>query len=169
MPGGGVMKHIAKQDWMGCAIASTAMLANLTFEEVAARPRLGDFAHTRYPEGLCALLAAATGSEWRITSFWFRPMLADFCFPAWAVAVFLENAPDQRLRLGQWIVVNREIVHDPEMRTACTVRNYPRRNWRIASLAQPRRPIKFAAEQARRRLDQVCQELQREMATLAKP
>jgi hypothetical protein len=107
------MKHVAKQDWMGCAVATAAMLADCTYEEVAARPSLPDLARTRYPNELCALLAGITGSAWRVTAFWFRrPVLAQFAFPEWPVAVFLEDAPF-RPRIGQWVVVKRELVHDP--------------------------------------------------------
>jgi hypothetical protein len=163
------MKHVAKKDWMGCAVATAAMLADLTYEEVAARPSLPDLARTRYPKELCALLAAVTGSKWRITTFWFRrPVLAHFSFPEWPVAVFLQDAP-YRPRLGQWVVVNRDIVHDPGEWTVYTVRKYPRHDWRIVSLAQPRRPATFASDQARRRLDKCRQLLQREMGSLAEP
>src|SRR5262249_47580007 len=32
-----VMKHVVKQEWMGCAIASAAMIGDLSYEEVSAR------------------------------------------------------------------------------------------------------------------------------------
>jgi hypothetical protein len=163
------MKHVAKQDWMGCAIATAAMLADFTYEEVAARPSLPDLARTRYPKELCALLAGVTDSQWRLTTFWFhRPVLAHFCFPEWPVAVFLQDAPS-RPRLGQWVVVKQELVHDPGEWTVHTVRKYPRRDWWIASLAQPRRPASFAADQARRRTDRIRQVLQMEMTGVADP
>src|SRR5262249_20482068 len=143
---GGAMKHVAKQDLMGCAVASAAMLADLTYEEVAARPSLPDLARTRWPKEFCALLNGVTDSEWRVTTFWFRrPVLAHFSFPAWPVAVFVQDAPS-RPRLGQWVVVKRELVHDPGERTVYTVSKYPRRDWRIASLAQPRRPAACAGD-----------------------
>ncbi|HMC88974.1 MAG TPA: hypothetical protein VKI17_05480 [Gemmataceae bacterium] len=163
------MKHVAKQDWMGCAVATAAMLADLTYEEVAARPLLPDLARTRRPRELRALLAGLTGSEWRVTTFWFRrPVLAHYSLPDWPVAVFLQDAPF-RPRLGQWVVVQRELVHDPGERTVYTVSKYPRRDWRIASLARPRRPAAFAGEQACRRIDRMRQVLQMEMLSLAEP
>src|SRR5262245_60202076 len=159
------MKHVAKQDWMGCAVATAAMVADLTYEEVAARPSLPDLARTRDPKGLRALLAGVTGSEWRLTTFRFRrPVLAHFSFPEWPVAVFLQDAP-WRPRLGQWVVVKRELVHDPGEWTVYTVRKYPRRDWRIASLAQPRRPASFAADQDRRRIDRIRRVLKMEMTS----
>jgi hypothetical protein len=163
------MKHVAKRDWMGCAVATAAMLADLTYEEVAARPSLPGLPRTRLPQALCALLQGVTGSQWRVSTFWLRrPLLNHFSFPEWPVAVFLQDAP-YRPRLGQWVVVNREIVHDPGEGTGYTLRKYPRHDWRIASIAQPRRPATFAADQVRRRIDQIRQELQTEMARIAEP
>jgi hypothetical protein len=49
------------------------------------------------------------------------------------------------------------------------VGTYPRRHWRIANLAQPRRPASFAADQARRRIDRIWEVLQMEMADGAQP
>jgi hypothetical protein len=161
------MKHVPKRDWMGCAVATAAMVADFTYDEVAARPSLPDLARTRYPKELCALLTGVTGSEWRVTTFWFRrPVLTHFSFPEWPVAVFLQDAP-YHPRLGQWIVVKRELVHDPGEWAVYTVRKYPHRDWRIASLVQPRQPASFAAEQARRRNDRIRQVLQMEMVSVA--
>src|SRR5262249_24741604 len=82
-----------------------------------------------------ALLAGVTGSEWRVTTFWFRrPVLAHFSFPEWPVAAFVQNAP-WRPRLGQWVVVKRELVHDPGEWAGYTGRKYPRPHCRIASAA----------------------------------
>jgi len=156
------MKHVIKQEWMGCAVATAAMLADLTYEEVAARPSLPDLARTRWPKELCALLEGVTGSAWRVSTFWFRrPVLARFSFPEWPVAVFLQDAPF-RPRLGQWVVVKRNLVHDPGERLAYTVSKYPLREWRITALAQPHRPAVFAGEQARRRIARARQVLQLE-------
>ncbi len=142
-----MMKHVVKQDWMGCAVATAAMLGDVTYEEVAACPSLPHLARTRHANALCTLLTAVTGSTWRVTTFWFRrPDLTHFCFPEWPVAVFLQDAPF-RPRLGQWVVIKREVVHDPGERTAYLVSQYPRRDWRIARLAQPRWPAAFAGEQ----------------------
>jgi hypothetical protein len=163
------MKHVPKQDWMGCAVATAAMLADLTYEEVAACRSSSDVARMRWPKELCALLKRVTDSEWQVTSGWFRrPALAEFSFPEWPVAVFLQDAPF-RPRLGQWIVVKRDIVHDPGERTVYTVSKYPRRDWRIAWFAQPRRPAAFAEDQARRRIDTIRHVLQIEGLGLAEP
>ena len=163
------MKHVAKQDWMGCAVATAAMLADLTYEEVAARPSLPDLARTRCPKELSGLLEGITESKWRVSTLWFRrPVLAHFSFPEWPVAVLLQDAPF-RPRLAQWVVVKRDLVHDPGERTVYLVSKYPLRDWRIAGLVQPRRPAAFAVDQGRRRFNRVRQVLQMEMLSLAEP
>jgi hypothetical protein len=154
---------------MGCAVATAAMLSDLTYEEVAAGPFLLDLTRTRSPKELRALLDGVTGSKWRVTTFCFRrPVLTQFSFPEWPVAVFVQDAPS-RPRLGQWVVVKRDLVHDPAERAVYLMSKYPRRAWRIASLAQPRRPAAFAGDQARRRLDRIRQVLQLEGLSLAGP
>jgi hypothetical protein len=49
------MKHVPKQQWMGCAVATAAMLADRNYEEVAGHwPELDD-ARMRSPRELRAL------------------------------------------------------------------------------------------------------------------
>jgi hypothetical protein len=150
------MKHIPKQQWMGCAIASAAMLGDLTYDEVAAhRPDL-DPARSRWPEEMCALLKGVTETEWKLTSYWplFRRPLHRFSFPQWPVAAFIEDAP-RGAQLGQWIVVERGVVHDPGERSAYVVSLYPQRDWVITWLAQPVRPAQLASNRARRHMEKV--------------
>jgi hypothetical protein len=60
---GDVMNHIPKQDWMGCAVATAAMLAGRSYKEVAAHWPDLDEARLRFPRELCALLEAVTDRE----------------------------------------------------------------------------------------------------------
>src|SRR5262249_30641024 len=72
LPVGNAMRHVSKQDWMGCAVATAAMLGDVTYEEVAAcRPNL-DVSRTRYPKELRALLKDVTESDWRVSPVWVR-------------------------------------------------------------------------------------------------
>jgi hypothetical protein len=152
---GGEMKHIPKKDWMGCAVATAAMIAELTYEEVAACQLNLDVAGMRWPRALCALLKDVTDTNWKVKSYWFRrPALGQFFVPESPVAVFLQDAAF-RPRLGQWIVVKREIVHDPGEKNVFTVSTYPRRDWRVAYYAHPVRPAEFARNQARQRADKI--------------
>jgi hypothetical protein len=149
------MKHVVKEQWMGCAVASAAMLADLTYEDIAARTPALDAARLRWPHELCALLGGVTGARWRYTACWSpRPELCRFAAPLWPVAAFVQDAPS-RPRLGQWVVIHGEIVHDPESRSAQHMSRYPRRNWRIAWVAQPVRPAEFAECQAQRHLEKL--------------
>jgi hypothetical protein len=156
------MKHVPKQEWMGCAVATAAMLADLTYEEVAARQLTTDIAGTRWPKEFCALLKCVTETEWKATATWFRPrVFSSFSFPQWPVAVFLQDAPF-RPRTGHWIVVKRDVVHDPGERSAYALTRYLRRDWHIGCLAQPVRPLQFARYQLRRRMDAIQHVLERE-------
>src|SRR5438874_3164474 len=107
---GGTMKHIPKQQLMGCAVASAAMLADVSYEEVAAHWPDLDEARMRWPREFCALVEAVTDSEWHFSPCW-HPQLPvrKFPFPKWPVAAFIQDA-DLRPRFGQWIVVRHEIV-----------------------------------------------------------
>src|ERR1700722_13464601 len=163
------MKHVPKKEWMGCAVATAAMLADLTYEEVAGSRLNLDIARMRDPNEFCSLLKNVTNTEWRVTSGGFgRRELSRFSFPQWPVAVFHQDSP-YFPRSGQWIVVKTDIVHDPGGKTVYTVRSYPHRDWHIAWIAQPVRPLEFARNQARRRMDTIRHVLEMEGLSPAKP
>src|SRR5207237_5254883 len=77
------MKHVAKKEWMGCAIATAAMIGDLSYEEVAVRADIGaagfspvfhrrgwpnaDAAQLRHPKEMVSLLSAVTSTEWRLS------------------------------------------------------------------------------------------------------
>ena len=139
------MHHIRKESWMGCAVAAGAMLTDSSYEEVAAhRPGL-DAGRSRWPpKQFRALLESLTHINWRLRRCWFRCRhVHQFPFPDWPVAVFIQNRK-RRPRFGQWIVVKRNIVHDPGMSSACLLNTYQYREWFISWIAQPKRPIELA-------------------------
>lgn len=148
------MNHVPKQQWMGCAVATAAMLADLGYDEVAAHWPDLDEARMRCPREMCALLEAVTDTEWQLSPCW-HPLkrVQEFSSPQ-PVAVFIQ---DDGLcpRFGQWIVLKREIVHDPGEWTVCVATRYPRRHWVIACVAQPARPDELARILARKRLEKV--------------
>jgi hypothetical protein len=138
------MNHIPKQQWMGCAVAAAAMLADRSYEEVAAHWPDLDEARMRSPRELCALLEAVTDTEWFIAPCWYpQPPVYEFTSPSRPVAVWIQDA-DFRPRFGQWIVINNDVVHDPGERTPHPVSGYPRRDWVVAVVAQPGPPEEFA-------------------------
>jgi hypothetical protein len=138
------MKHIPKQQWMGCAVATAAMLADRSYDEVAAHWPDLDEARMRSPRELCGLLEAVTDTEWRFSPCWHpQPKVREFLPPAWPVAVWIQ---DSALRpcFGLWIVIKDEVIHDPGEWTAHAVSSYPRRDWLVTLVAQPVRPEELA-------------------------
>jgi hypothetical protein len=149
------MKHVPKQAWMGCAVATAAMLAERTYEEVAAHwPDVSD-AQLRSPRDLRALLESVTETDWRLTQCW-NPLqpVCKFAFPDWPVAVFIKEPPP-RARFAQWIVVRDEIIHDPGKTGADIVSRYHLRDWLVTWIAQPVHPDELIRSQARNRLQTI--------------
>ena len=149
------MNHVPKRQWLGCAVATAAMLADLNYEEVAAHWPDLDEARMRYPRELCALLEAVTDTEWQFSPCWHpQRRVRQFSFPQWPVAVFIRDA-ELHPRFGQWIVVKDDIVHDPGDWTAFVVNRYPRRDWVVTVVAQPVRHEEFARNRALNRLEKL--------------
>jgi hypothetical protein len=134
---------------MGCAVATAAMLADLSYEEVNGLEL--DNARMRWPQELHALLEAVTDTKWQLLPCW-HPLkpLHEFSFPPYPVGVFIN---DSALcpQFGQWIVLKNEIVHDPCEWTAYAASRYPRRDWVVTCVAQPVRPAELAQRKARLR------------------
>ena len=140
------MKHICKQEWMGCAVATAAMVADLSYDEAAAHSPDLNAAGLRTAQGVAspfgkgdrhrlATLAVPTSAAKR----------ARFPFPPWPVAVFIEDAAP-RPRFGQWIVAKADVVHDPGQPRAQSARRYPLRYWLVTWVAQPVCPEQLAAK-----------------------
>jgi hypothetical protein len=130
------MNHIRKQQQMGCAVATAAMLAGRRYEDVAAHWPGLDEAHMRCPRELCALLEAVTDHEWYLVPCWDTPRVQAFVPPPWPVAAWVQVDRFQP-RFGQWIVIKDKVVHDPDEWTESTVSTYPRQDWVITVVAQP--------------------------------
>jgi hypothetical protein len=134
------MFHVQKQHWMGCAIATAAMLTDRTYEEVSAASRRARPADLRWTAPLRRLLQRLTKTRWCRAWLWRARPVRDFVFPDFPVAAFIQ---DRRrcARFGQWIGVKGSLIHDPEFGGACHVAKYPRRDWYVAQLIQPSRPV----------------------------
>ena len=126
---------------MGCAVASAAMLAEVSYDEAAAHwPEVSD-ADLRRPQEFCALLESLTETRWHLSDCWVPcRALSQFEVPDHAVAVFIEN--DQ---FGQWVVLKGELVHDPGAYSPFLISRYPYRDWRVTHVAQPQRPEEVEA------------------------
>jgi hypothetical protein len=133
------MFHCRKQDWMGCAIATAAMVGNQSYEEVVAAFPHTDPADLRWPQSMRRLLEAVTQTKWQRKWLWWQRPVRDWSFPAWPVAAFISDRP-WRPRVGQWVAVLGERIHDPEFRTGSLIKQYPRRDWSVTWLLQPARP-----------------------------
>src|SRR4051812_35589413 len=97
----GAMNHNPKQQWMGCAVAAAAMLADCSYEDVAGHWPDLDEARMRSPQELCALLEAVTDAEWHFSPCWHpEPRVGEFRPPPWPVAVWIQDAA-LRPRFGQ--------------------------------------------------------------------
>jgi hypothetical protein len=145
------MNHIPKQQWMGCAVATAAMLADRSYEEVAAHWPDLDEARMRSPRELCVLLEAVTDTEWYLSPCWHpQPRVREFVPPPWSVAVWIQDAAFHP-HFGQWIVIKDEFVYDPGEWTEHSVRSYPRRDWVVTLVAQPMPSEEFVRIRDRKR------------------
>jgi hypothetical protein len=136
------MNHIPKQQWMGCAVATAAMLASRSYEEVAAHWPDLDESRMRSPRELCSLLEAVTDHEWFLAPCWNKPQVQAFLPPRWPVALWIEDAVF-RPQFGQWIVIKDKVVHDPGEWRETVLSNYSRRDWVVTLIAQPVPPEEF--------------------------
>jgi hypothetical protein len=162
------MNHVPKQQWMGCAVATAAMLGDLSYDEVAGHwPNL-DEARMRHPKRLCALLEAVTGTQWHLAPCWYQSPVHRFAVPPWPVAVFIQDSR-LRPRFGQWIVLKDAIVHDPGEQTVYVVSRYPRRDWVVTCVARPVWPEELARSLARKRQERVRSLFQPLIAELDNP
>jgi hypothetical protein len=145
------MRHIPKQEWMGCGVASAAMIAFLSYEDVATHWPEFDAASLRNPGGFCSLLESVSQIRWHLSQCW-HPVkkVCEYPFPQWPVAVLIaDSVPHSQFE--QWIVVRGSIVHDPGHWTAHAVSTYPRRNWLVRWMAEPVRPEELVQSQAQNR------------------
>src|SRR5688572_17209937 len=130
------MNHVPKQQWMGCAVATAAMLSGRSYEEVSAHWPDLDEAGTRNTRELCTLLEAVTDHEWFLAPCWNKRRVHEFSSPRWPVAAWIQDSLFHP-RFGQWIVIKDRVVHDPGQWTAFLVSDYPLRHWLVTSVVQP--------------------------------
>jgi hypothetical protein len=149
------MYHVPKQQWLGCAVATAAMLADRTYEEVAGHWPDLDEALTRNSRELCALLEAVTDTPWRLSPCWHPcARVAAFVPPPWPVAAWIQDDA-HRPRFGQWIVVRGELIHDPGQSSAQHVARYALRDWVVTMVAEPVRPVQLEQNQYQRRVEKL--------------
>jgi hypothetical protein len=145
---------------MGCAVASAAMLGEMSYDEALARWPVPDVAWTRDPQHMLALLQVATETEWELFSANLPTVCVnDLLSYPWPVAAWIQDAAI-RARHAQWIVIDDQIIHDPSEHVAWAKRSYPRRDWFIGMIAQPVRPEVVFEVQTQRQADRIAQRWQ---------
>jgi hypothetical protein len=162
------MFHIPKKHPTGCAVATAAMIADLTYDEVAAWGLKPDPAKLRYTRQLLALLEDLTEMRWRTSGIWRPHTVGSYHFPAGPVAVLIQDAW-LRPRYGQWIAVRGPIIHDPGLPCACLVKHYPRRDWSVSAVLEPRESGRPGRWGARPRAAFILEELSAQLASLESP
>jgi hypothetical protein len=156
------MFHVPKEDEMGCAVATAAMIAGLTYEQVAGRCRGCRPADLRYAHRLRRLLADLTATPWRRAWLWRPRPVREFPLPDWPVAVFLQDCW-WRPHFGQWAAASGKLIHDPALGVAVSVADYLRQDWFVTHLLEPTRPARLARGENPARLALVLEELSAEI------
>lgn len=136
------MNHARKKHWMGCAVASAAVLSGRSYDEVFSHWPDLDVAHAREPRELRALLEAVTDREWYLEPCWEKPELRDFVPPNWPVAVWIQDAA-RGAEFGHWIVMNGDVIYDSGEPAECRTGEYARRHWVVTEVAQAVPPKEY--------------------------
>jgi hypothetical protein len=140
---------------MGCAVASAAMLGEMSYDEALARWPSPNVAWTRDPHNLLALLEIVTETQWQLLSFVVPNVrVNDFASCPWPVGAWIQDAALGN-RFGQWIVVDDQIVHDPGEPKAWAKSSYPLGRWFVGKVAQPVRPEALLENQTRRQSERI--------------
>jgi hypothetical protein len=142
---------------MGCAIATTATIADLTYEEVAFLANGASPEELRDTDELRRLLGSVTRIRWLGNCP--RPLktVEQTLFPGYPVAVLLQNHAT-KARFAQWVAARRELIHDPSLSACYRIRDYPYRHWYAVQLLEPAEPAELGRRK-RPRADFVLREL----------
>jgi hypothetical protein len=128
---------------MGCAIASAAMLGQVSYEDVAARASdwgWRDPARTRWPWEMHMLLQFVTQEYWKLSEVDVPTVrVREFASHPWPVAAWIQDLPEGG-QFAQWIVIDDVIVHDPSDYSAWERGFYPLRDWFVGKVLEPCQP-----------------------------
>jgi hypothetical protein len=159
------MFHIPKEEFMGCAIASAAMVADLSYEEAASFCGGASAEELRWVNKFPRFLENVTKIRWvRAGPLW-PCLLGKTSFPDFPVAALIRDqqwAP----HYGQWIVVKGKLVHDPGLPRAVFMYEYPYKNWYLSEVLRPKKPADLKKRSFAERLDKVFQEVSSECAKM---
>jgi len=131
--------HERKHGWMGCAIATTATIADLTYEEVASLADGVSPEELRDTEELQRLLTNITRIRWVWRGQRRVKTVSQTLFPEYPVAVCLQDRA-RNPRFGQWVAARGQLIHDPALSAAYRISEYPCRYWYVSHLLEPAEP-----------------------------
>jgi hypothetical protein len=124
---------------MGCAIATAAAIADLSYEDVVVVSDGISPAELRDISEMQQLLEKVTCTRW-LGRFLRKPSpVSEILFPDYPIAAFLQNRR-QSPYLGQWVAIRKELIHDPGLSAAYHTRRYIRRDWIVANMFEPADP-----------------------------
>ncbi len=131
----GLPQHVLQRRQDDCVIATVAMVANVTYEDISERSRVRIGSR---PVGLLELhrlLVTATGVPWQRPRYgWLRPVAryANISNPA----VIIIRRPWRWLTL-HCVALQGGWIHDPEFPRGYRPEEYPRRHWRSVTVLRP--------------------------------
>jgi hypothetical protein len=147
------MNHTPKKHWLGCAVATAAVLSGRRYEDVFAHWPDLDVAESRSSRELCALLEAVTDRAWYLEPCWEKPEVINYVPPDSPVAVWIQNTA-RGAEFGHWIVIHGDVIYDSGEPTECRTSEYPRRNWVVTEVAQDVPPKELVRLRDRKRAQQ---------------
>jgi hypothetical protein len=159
------MFHVPKKNFMGCAIATAAMMSQMSYEEVAAKCGGASPADLRWAKKLRKLLEVVTETKWVIGFHLWPFPVKSLSWPEWPVALFIQDS-QWWCRFGQWIVVKGGLIYDPAYPKTLPMREYPLRNWFVNHLIKPKQPAQLRKIGQQRRFERVLEELSDQVADL---
>jgi hypothetical protein len=159
------MFHVPKEEFMGCAIASAAIIADLSYDEAASFCGGESAEELRWVNKFPKFLETVTKTRWvRAGPLW-PCLLGKTSFPDFPVAALIR---DQQWfpNFGQWIVIKGKLVHDPGLPNALLMHEYPFKGWYMSEVLRPKNPADLRKRQFSERLNGFFKEITNEIAVM---
>ncbi len=161
------MFHVLKKDFMGCGVATAAMMSQMSYEEAVESFGHPSVAKLRDARRLRKFLETLTETKW-VSGFHLWPYpLKNLSLPEWPLALFIQNS-QWFPRFGQWIVVRGKLIYDPAFPKPLLRRVYPLRNWFVNHILKPKQPAQLRKIVLQRRFERVLEELSDQIGDLKK-
>jgi hypothetical protein len=157
------MIHVPKEDFWGCAIATAAMMSQMTYEEAAESRGKASPAALRRAHKLRKFLETLTETKWVIGFHLWPHPLKNLSPPEWPVALFIQES-QWFPRFGQWIAVRGKLIYDSAYPKSLVLTEYPLRNWFVRHTIKPKQPAQMKKSVLQRRFERVLEELSDQIA-----